>query len=139
MLRKIRIFVWGIVAELEYILYPWKHDNPAPSETIVKYNLPEQDFDKNLIDGKTYQYYLTAYDENSETGPSNVVKAKTKDLPSFPDGITAKSNLVKSIWISWTPINDPDVGGYILYRGNYAKNMEFVFHSIHSHGTNIIF
>jgi hypothetical protein len=48
MLRKIRIFVWGIVAELEYILYPWKHDNPAPSETIVKYNLPEQEFDKNL-------------------------------------------------------------------------------------------
>ena len=47
MIRSLRIFLWGLVAELEYHLYPWKDENPPP-ETIQKYNLPEEPFDKNL-------------------------------------------------------------------------------------------
>jgi hypothetical protein len=58
MLKKIRIFVWGIVAELEYILYPWTEDAPAPLETILKYNLPEKDFDTNL-----HYDWLKSHDE----------------------------------------------------------------------------
>ena len=58
MIQKLRIFIWGIVAELEYILYPWKEDTPAPSETISKYNLHEQEFDKNL-----HYDWLKSHDE----------------------------------------------------------------------------
>ena len=46
MIRSIRIWLWGIVAELEYQLYPWKTSTPP---TWVK---PEQriepDYEQNL-------------------------------------------------------------------------------------------
>lgn len=47
MVRSLRILLWGLVAELEYYLYPWKDEKP-PLETIQKYNLAEEPFDKNL-------------------------------------------------------------------------------------------
>lgn len=57
MIRSLRIFLWGIVAELEYHLYPWKDDKP-PQETVEKYNLPEEPFDKNL-----HYDWLKSHDE----------------------------------------------------------------------------
>lgn len=57
MIRSLRIFLWGIVADLEYHLYPWKDDTP-PLETIQKYNLPEEPFDKNL-----HYDWLKSHDE----------------------------------------------------------------------------
>lgn len=47
MLFRIRVFLWSIVAELEYQLYPWTDEKP-PIDVAKKYNLPESDFDKNL-------------------------------------------------------------------------------------------
>ena len=38
MIKKIRIFLWGIVAELEYHLYPWKLSKP-PQWAIDRHNL----------------------------------------------------------------------------------------------------
>jgi hypothetical protein len=48
MIRQIRIFLWGIISELEYMLYPWNEENKPPEETIKKFNLPETPFDENL-------------------------------------------------------------------------------------------
>lgn len=48
MIKKVRILLWYIVAELEYILYPWKDEDRPSIETITKYNLPEESFDNNL-------------------------------------------------------------------------------------------
>jgi len=70
-----------------------------------------------LEDGRFYQYYLSAYDTMGESGPSNLVGAKTKDLPLPPADLLAESRLVKSVRLSWTPLTDPDVGGYFIYRG----------------------
>ena len=47
MIYSIRVFLWNIVAELEYQLYPWKDESP-PSDLSQRYNLPEPDFNKNL-------------------------------------------------------------------------------------------
>ena len=47
MLFSLRVFLWSIVAELEYILYPWKDKDP-PEETAQKYNLPNSSFEQNL-------------------------------------------------------------------------------------------
>jgi peptidoglycan hydrolase CwlO-like protein len=47
MLFRIKVFLWAIVAELEYHLYPWTEKAP-PQDVAQKYNLPESDFDKNL-------------------------------------------------------------------------------------------
>lgn len=71
-----------------------------------------------LEDGRFYQYYLSAYDAKGETGQSNLVKAKTKDLPRPPADLLAESGLVKSVRLSWTPLNDPDVGGVFYLPGN---------------------
>lgn len=80
--------------------------------------------EKELSDGQQYLYYLTAYDDKKETGPSNDVKAKTKDLPVFPANLQAQGGLVKSVKISWTPLEDPDVGGYNIYRGLDSNNIK---------------
>ena len=46
MLFNIRVFLWSIIAELEYHLYPWKDEKQPPVEVAQKYNL--SDFEKNL-------------------------------------------------------------------------------------------
>ena len=38
MIRKFHIWLWGIVMELEYQLYPWKSKEP-PSWAVERYNL----------------------------------------------------------------------------------------------------
>jgi fibronectin type 3 domain-containing protein/TolB-like protein len=81
---------------------------------------------KDLEDGQTYQYQLTAYDAKGESGPSNTVQAKTKDLPPFPQDVITQSGLVKSVKIFWTPVEDPDVGGYAVYRGTSTENLKMI-------------
>ena len=56
-LFRLRVFLWSIVAELEYILYPWK-EKSAPEEIAQKYNLPTTNVDQNL----TYDW-LKSHDE----------------------------------------------------------------------------
>jgi fibronectin type 3 domain-containing protein len=118
------------------------HFTWAPVKTIKGYNLyrryEQNEWEKigrisgaskisftdktKLDDGKHYQYYLTVYDEKSETGPSNPVAAKTKDLPPCPKEVGAQGGLFKSIKLSWTPVDDPDIGGYTIYRGLGGDN-----------------
>jgi len=45
---RLRVFLWSIVAELEYILYPWKEENSS-EEVSQKYNLSSTSIDQNLI------------------------------------------------------------------------------------------
>ena len=78
---------------------------------------------KELKDGRKYSYYLAARGANGETEPSTEIKAKTKDLPPVPKSFNAKSGFVKSVELSWTPFDDPDVGGYSIYRGPDETNL----------------
>jgi len=79
---------------------------------------------RDLEDGQTYQYRITAYDAGGETGPSNTVDVHVKDLPRPPGDLSAKSGLVKSVELSWTPREDPDIGGYAIYRGLDPAQMQ---------------
>lgn len=74
-----------------------------------------------LDDATDYEYYLHAFDAKGETGPSNLIKARTKELPQPPADLLTEDGLVKSVRLSWTPISDPDVGGYIVYRGTQLE------------------
>jgi len=38
MIRDIHVWLWGIVAELEHLLYPWKNNDP-PSWAVERYSL----------------------------------------------------------------------------------------------------
>jgi hypothetical protein len=46
---KMRVWLWEIIAELEYYLYPWKIDNP-PEYIRSRFNLStnETDYEENL-------------------------------------------------------------------------------------------
>jgi hypothetical protein len=43
----LRVFLWTIVAELEYHLYPWKDEQP-PEDLSQKYNLSDKTLEQNL-------------------------------------------------------------------------------------------
>ncbi len=77
-----------------------------------------------LEDGQQYEYRITAYDAKGETGPSNVVTVRTKALPPPPADIAARSGMVKSVVLAWTTVDDPDVGGYAIYRGEAAGRLD---------------
>ena len=124
-LRKV-IFSWKPVCDVSgYYLYRktentgWKRVGSILGG--AKTNIIDE---KDLADGPQYTYYLTAYDDKKETGPSNEVKGKTKDLPAFPLNLQVISGLVKSVNISWKSIEDTDVGGYNIYRGLDNNNMK---------------
>ncbi len=46
MIRSIHIWLWGIVSELEYKLYPWKTDTPP--EWVEDRYVPPPDYEKNF-------------------------------------------------------------------------------------------
>ena len=82
--------------------------------------------DKDLEDGLSYEYHVTGYDKYGETGPSNLVAARTKDLPGPPADLLPQSEMVKSVHLTWTPLKDPDVGGYTVYRGESRDAMKAI-------------
>ncbi|MEA2083766.1 MAG: hypothetical protein U9O82_05890 [Thermodesulfobacteriota bacterium] len=118
MLRKINLSWQPLKGVDGYRLYrKTKGSDWEKVAKISSYQKPGHKDKKGLSDGLDYLYHLTAYDSKSETGPSNEISAGTKDLHAFPEGLEAQGGLVKSVRISWTPLNDPDVGGYRIYRG----------------------
>lgn len=56
MLFNIRVFLWSAIAELEYILYPWKTKSP-PEWVRPEHKMPE-DYEKNFNDD-----WLKSHDE----------------------------------------------------------------------------
>lgn len=52
----IQVFIWGIVADLEYNLYPWKTSTP-PSWAIDRYNLDNNIKSPEDIDTEYEMYF----------------------------------------------------------------------------------
>ena len=71
---------------------------------------------KGLADGKSYEYQVVAVEGGRRLGNSNQVQADTKPLPEPPADLVAKSGMHASVELSWTPLEDSDVGGYTVYR-----------------------
>ncbi|MGB5158178.1 hypothetical protein [Desulfobacterium sp. N47] len=80
--------------------------------------------EKNISDGKQYFYRISAYDDKKESGCSNEVKGKTKDLPGFPENLQSQVTAAKSVTLLWAAIEDPDIGGYNIYRGVDCNNIK---------------
>lgn len=50
MIRDIHVWIWGMVAELEHVLYPWKKEDP-PSWAVERYGLDhgiEDDYEQHM-------------------------------------------------------------------------------------------
>ena len=74
---------------------------------------------QKLLDQRSYDYRVAltkrAAGNEFELGTTNIVTATTKELPSAPE-LQAQSGLVKQVELAWPVSNDPDVGGYTLYK-----------------------
>lgn len=91
----------------------WSLVKTITTPSITRFS---DDDKKQLADGVTYEYVITALDGDNETPKSNVVTATTKEVPAPPGDFTAQSGQVKKVTLSWTPINDSDVKGYKIFR-----------------------
>ena len=60
MIRKFHIWLWGVVMEIEYMLYPWKTSTP-PSWAIERHNLSDHSDDD--LDEIIYKEWIRAHDD----------------------------------------------------------------------------
>jgi len=80
---------------------------------------------QNLTDATTYYYRLTVYDnEGKETSLSEIASTTTRGKPPTPEGLTAKSALVKEVQLSWKARPEKEVEGYFIFW-NDAGSGEF--------------
>ncbi len=78
-----------------------------------------------LVDGKQYEYYYTAIDEESESHKSNIVITRTKPPLDAPLEFLAKSGLAGRVDLNWQPVEDDDAVAYIIYRADYTDEEKF--------------
>ena len=60
MIRKLHIWLWGVVMELEDMLYPWK-TSTLPSWAIERHNLPDHSDDE--LDEIIYKEWIRSHDD----------------------------------------------------------------------------
>jgi len=73
---ELRVSLWEFVAELEYILYPWKTDDP-PQWAVQRYNLDhgiEDQFENSLGYG-----WIKAHDQKINKIEEDIINL-TKEL-----------------------------------------------------------
>ncbi len=77
--------------------------------------------DENLGDEATYSYRVVAVNVvGTESAPSAAVTATTKGAPSAVRKLEAGSLQVRAVPLTWTPVNEPEVKGYAVFRA--ARN-----------------
>ncbi len=113
---------------LVYISDPTQDENgefrliltlPKTNTTCMVSNLKEQ---------ITYQFKLQAFDEvPNNSSFSNIMNSTTPDEthPSAPTGLTVSNATYNSLTVSWEPILNSDVVGYILFRST-SLSTDFV-------------
>ncbi|WP_139956966.1 hypothetical protein [Flavicella sediminum] len=87
--------------------------------------------DKNPINGVSYTYVVTRFDEK-ESGASNklVIAKKDKIAPAPPTNVKAEV-FDSEIKISWKKSSDKDVQNYSLFRGDArGENLQEIAHAI---------
>ncbi len=126
MLRRIDLQWVGIPGIKGYYLYR-KHA-AGDWERIAKIAADRSAFndDMDLADGQAYSYKISAYDAGGETSTSAEVEARTKPVPEAPASLSVESGHVQAVPLRWPPLDDPDVGGYVIYRGLNNKNLESI-------------
>ena len=75
MFRGIHIWVWGIVMELEYQLYPWKTKNP-PDWAVERYNLDHGI--KDEYEDHMYYNWLLSQEQKIQKIEESIIYLKKK-------------------------------------------------------------
>ncbi len=85
----------------------------------VKGRLNAEYIDEDLEDDKVYKYRIRAITfDHLKSLPSETVQVTTKPLPATVTGVTATTEAVKQITISWTPSTTESIDYYKVYRAN---------------------
>ena len=75
--------------------------------------------DKGLLDAATYYYKVDAVSATGLTGmPFGPFKVTTKGHPSPVFEFQAVNRQLRKVPLTWTPVNEPEVKGYSIYRTN---------------------
>lgn len=75
--------------------------------------------DQELRDAATYAYQVVStYKDGGESPPSPTVTATTKGPPSRVQKLEAVSRQARKVPLSWTPVNEPEVKGYAVFRSS---------------------
>jgi prepilin-type N-terminal cleavage/methylation domain-containing protein len=107
-----------------YKIYKLKEQNYIQIATTASSTLTYSDYD--IQKGIKYSYYVTAYNAQGESKPSNIASATLLTVPSAPRDLTVNSCALQKVNLSW---NQPsDTGGtsisqYNIYRStstNYS-------------------
>ena len=79
-------------------------------------------FDTGLEDNMEYEYRVIARTSAGLlTAPSDIVITATKPLPPAPAGLSATTDLPKSIKLNWNRLPNDQNGSYRLYSSRYEK------------------
>ena len=72
----------------------------------------------DLGDGATYYYRVRAFDASGHVAAaaSAMVDAATAPPPARPEDLRIYSHQPRKIALSWRPISDPTIAGYVVYR-----------------------
>ena len=81
--------------------------------------------EKGLLDAETYYYKVSAVSKSGLTSiPSGPFKITTTGPPSPVTDLKASGNNPRKVPLSWTPVNEPEIKGYVIYRAT-MKNGPF--------------
>ncbi len=91
----------------------------GPFVKITETDKPEYEF-KNLPENKTFYLRIIAVDsEGKESPPSEILEARTKNLPLFGYTVKVKTELLpKRIRFSWTNPEEEALNGYQIFRSD---------------------
>ncbi len=83
---------------------------------------PGEEGDGRLGDGARYVYRVRPFDSSGSLArlASKDVAATTAPLPKAPPGLRVYSHLPREVAITWHPVSDPSVAGYVLLRSPSA-------------------
>jgi len=107
-----------------YKIYKLKEEKYIQIATTPSSTLTYSDYD--IQKGIKYSYYVTAYNSQGESKPSNIASTTLLTVPSAPQDLTVNSCALQKVSLSW---NQPyDTGGtsisqYNIYRStstNYS-------------------
>jgi fibronectin type 3 domain-containing protein len=80
----------------------------------------------DLGDGVRYAYRVRTFDSSGRIAPASVpVSATTARPPTAPEGLRAYSLQPREVALTWRPVPDPTVAGYLVYRSP-AKQGEYL-------------
>ncbi|MEK6690269.1 MAG: fibronectin type III domain-containing protein [Nitrospirota bacterium] len=75
--------------------------------------------DESLKDGKPYSYRIVAFNTvGAESPPSQTVTTTTKGAPSTVRNLKTTNYQARKVPLSWSPVNEPEVMGYAIYRAS---------------------